>query len=101
MAQRLKHLPTMQGTWVRSLGQEDTLEKEMARKFSTPVFLPGEFHGWRSLVGYSPPGRKESDTTERLHTHNVKSLLSGKKEYIVILIHFKSTIVEIRTGMKQ
>ena len=52
-------------------------------------------------MGYSPPGRKESDTTERLHTHNVKSLLSGKKEYIVILIHFKSTIVEIRTGMKQ
>ena len=24
-------------------------------------------HGWRSLVGYSPRGRKESDTTERLH----------------------------------
>ena len=33
----------------------------------TPVFLPGEFHGWRSLVGYSPWGHKESDTTERLH----------------------------------
>ena len=33
----------------------------------TPVFLPGESHGWRSLVGYSPGGRKESDTTERLH----------------------------------
>ena len=29
----------------------------------TPVFLPGESHGWRSLVGYSPQGRKESDTT--------------------------------------
>ena len=33
----------------------------------TPVFLPGESHGQRSLVGYSPWGRKESDTTERLH----------------------------------
>ena len=32
----------------------------------TPVFFPGKFHGWRSLVGYSPWGRKESDTTERL-----------------------------------
>ena len=32
----------------------------------TPVFLPGEIHGWRSLVGYSPWGRKESETTERL-----------------------------------
>ena len=35
----------------------------------TPVFLPGESHGQRSLVGYSPRGRKELDTTERLHCH--------------------------------
>ena len=35
---------------------------------STPVFLPEEFHGQRSLVGYSPWGHKESDTTEWL-TH--------------------------------
>ena len=35
----------------------------------TPVFLPGESHGRRSLVGYSPRGRKESDTTEQLHFH--------------------------------
>jgi len=34
----------------------------------TPVFLPGESHGQRSLVGYSPCGCKELDTTE--HTHN-------------------------------
>ena len=34
---------------------------------STPVLLPGKSHGQRSLVGYSPWGRKESDTTERLH----------------------------------
>ena len=33
----------------------------------TPVFLPGKSHGRRSVVGYSPWGRKESDTTERLH----------------------------------
>ena len=31
---------------------------------STPVFLPGESHGQRSLVGYSPQGHKELDTTE-------------------------------------
>ena len=36
---------------------------------STPVFLPGKFHGPRSLVGYRPWGRKEWDTTERLHFH--------------------------------
>ena len=34
----------------------------------TPVFLPGESHGRRSLVGYSPRGRKESDVTERFHS---------------------------------
>ena len=34
----------------------------------TPVLLPGKFHGWRSLVGCSPWGRKELDTTE-LHFH--------------------------------
>ena len=36
----------------------------------TLVLLPGEFHGWRSVVGCSPWGRNELDTTERLHlTH--------------------------------
>ena len=33
----------------------------------TPVLLPGKSHGWRSLVGCSPWGCEESDTTERLH----------------------------------
>ena len=46
---------------VRSLSREDPLEEEMA---ATPVFLPGHSHGQRVLVGYSPPGRKESDRTE-------------------------------------
>ena len=32
----------------------------------TPIFLPGEFHGQKSLVGYSPWGHKESDKTEQL-----------------------------------
>ena len=36
---------------------------------STPVLLPGKSHGWRSLIGYSPWGREESDTTEQLHFH--------------------------------
>ena len=35
----------------------------------TPVLLPGKSHGWRSLVGRSPCGRKESDKTQRLHFH--------------------------------
>ena len=61
MAQRVKHLPAMWETWVQSLGWEDPLEKELQ---PTPVFLTGEYHGQSSLIGYSPPGRKESDTTE-------------------------------------
>ena len=64
MAQSVKCLPAMRETRVQSLGWEDPLEKEMA---TTPVFLPGESHGRRSLVGYSPRGLKESDTTERIH----------------------------------
>ena len=36
---------------------------------STPALLPGKSHGRRSLIGYSPRGRKESDTTEQLHFH--------------------------------
>ena len=35
----------------------------------TPVLLPGKSHGWRSLVGCSPWGHKESDRTEWLHFH--------------------------------
>ena len=47
----LKHLPAMQETQVLPLGQEDPLEKEMATPLQ--LFLPGEFHGQRSLAGYS------------------------------------------------
>ena len=35
----------------------------------TPVLLPGKSHGWRSLIGCSPWGHKESDTTEQLYFH--------------------------------
>ena len=125
VAQTVKCLPAMRETQVRSLGQEDPLEKEMATHSSilaylhsmgsqrvrhdwvtslhftskayhsakgffsssdskesgrfwvrkilwrrewqpTPVFLPGEFHGQRSLVGSSPWGHKESDIMEWL-----------------------------------
>ena len=64
MAQTVKHLPAVWETgfdpWVRKI--------PWRRKWQpTPVFLPGKSHGRRSLVGYSPWGRKESDTTERLH----------------------------------
>ena len=46
----------------------------------TPVFLPGKFHGLRSLEGYSPWGRKESDTTEQLRTAQAQAQHSGYGE---------------------
>ena len=49
----IKNLYAVQETWVQSLGQEDPVEKG----------IPGEFQGQESLVGYSPRGPKEPDTT--------------------------------------
>ena len=49
----------------------------------TPIFLPGEFHGQRNLVGYSSRGHKESDTTERL-TH----MYVGYKHSVDSSTHF-------------
>ena len=89
----IKNLRAIWETQVRSLGQEEPLEKEWwlrrlsiclqcrrpgfdlwvgnfpwRRKWQpTPVLLPGKSHGRRSLVGYSPWGCKELDMTEQLH----------------------------------
>ena len=53
--------PAMQETQVQSLGWEGPMEKGMQ---PTPVFLRGEFHGQRSLAGYSPWDQKESDKSD-------------------------------------
>ena len=60
VAQTVKNPPAMQEMPVWSLGQEDPLEKGIP----TPVFLPGEFHGQRSLVGYNSWGCKELNTAK-------------------------------------
>ena len=60
----------LQVTWLCLPGFDPWIGKIPWRRKWQPtlVFLPGESHGWRSLVGYiSPWGRKESDMTERLH----------------------------------
>ena len=51
-------------TWLKKARQEGKARRQW---HPTPVLLPGKSHGWRSLVGCSPWGREESDTTERLH----------------------------------
>jgi len=60
-------LPSAQRTW--------------SRKWQPiPVFLPGEFHRQKSLEGYNPWGRKETDTTEHTHGHTMNyTKFSGKK----------------------
>ena len=63
VAHSVKSLPVMQDTRVQSLSWEDPLRRDW---HPTPVFLPGESHGQRSLVGFSPWSHRESDATERL-----------------------------------
>ena len=73
MAQRLKRPPPMRETQVPSLGREDPLEKGMVTHSREDPLEKGmvthsSILAWRSLVGYSPRGRKESDSTEQLHS---------------------------------
>ena len=65
----VKNLPSMQETWVPSLGQKCLLEKEMATHSSIlaqRTLWDGKSHRQRNLVGCSPWGQKELDVTERL-----------------------------------
>ena len=59
----------------------------------TPVLLPGKFHGWRILVGYSPWGLKELDTTEQLHIIDI--------DLKIQLFSTKSDIKELCKNVKQ
>ena len=59
----VKKSPVMWETWVLLPGQEDLWKRAW---LPTPVFLPGESHGQRSLVGYSPWGHKELDMNDQL-----------------------------------
>ena len=55
----------------------------------TPVFLPGEFHGWTTLVGYSPWGGKELVTPEATDTHichYVILLLKREQRNMIIFV---------------
>ena len=63
VAQKVKNLPTTQET---CLGFSSWIVKIPWRRAwqPTPVFLPGKFHGQRILVGYSPWGHKELDTSK-------------------------------------
>ena len=76
VAQTVKNLLARCETWVPSLGWEDPLEKGMATHSSILAWRIPQ----RSLVGYSPWGRKTSDTSELLtHTNSLYLLLPSSK----------------------
>ena len=62
----------------------------------TPVFLNGKFHGQRSLVGYSPQGRKESDITEHVRKMEQTLLLVFQQEWTSP----KCWVLEDPTGLR-
>ena len=62
----------MQETQVLSLGREDPWRREWQ---PTPVFLPRELHGQRSLAGCNPWDCKQLDTTEQFHFHIIKKVI--------------------------
>ena len=69
VTQTVKNLPAKQETQVQSLGWDDPWRREW---LPTLLFLPEKSHGQSSLVGYSPQGLKESDTTEATeHAHEL------------------------------
>ena len=88
VAQKVKRLSTMWETWVRSLGWEDSLEKEMATHSSTLALkIP-----WMEELGagYYPWGRKESGTTERLHFHFEKGVRNTNRLLFGVFWTFRS-----------
>ena len=81
----VKHLPATRETWVRSLGWKIPWRRKWQ---PTPVFLPGESHGQRSLVGYSPWSRRvRQDWATSLHFTGSLVLLLLSALCLSLLIH--------------
>ena len=63
----------------------------------TPIFLPGKSHGQRTLVDYSPWGRKELDTTKQLHLLSLISL-----DFVHLIVYFpEDTHISTLNSSKQ
>ena len=81
VAQMVKHLPIMQETWVRSLGQEDILEKELATHSSTLA--------WK-IPWTEEPGRLHSMGLQRVEHNLVTSLHLGCTQFNIWYFHYNS-----------
>ena len=84
----VKYLPTMWETRGLIPGRSKIWKILWRRKWqATPVRLPGKSHGCRSLVGYSPWGSKESDTTDtKKDIQDKKDIQEGILHTIVLFI---------------
>ena len=88
--------------WVQSLAGKILWG---GKRQPTPVFLPGKFHGQRSLVGYSPQGHKELDMTE--HLTQMRAILRGGSQSLVGLLSQKhgtakeqaSLVLQLKQGL--
>ena len=98
----IKNLPVMQETWVQSLGWEDPWRKE---RLPTPIFWPREFHGQRSLAGYSPWGLRvrhdwatftEHTTVYKMDNQWILYIYTYIHTYIYIYIYIYITSIKHR-----
>ena len=81
VAQLVKNLPAKRETWVQFLDWDDSPGEEHS------IFLPGEFPWTEEPAGYSPWGRKESGTTERVSTAQQINKNITKKKSIVSIVN--------------
>ena len=87
-------LPAMQGTWVGKIPWRREWQP-------TPIFLPGKFHGQKSLANCSPWGLKKLDTTELLthtHTHTHMYTHTGSL-YLGIVILLNLFIIPVDSNL--
>ena len=90
MTETVNNLPAMEEAQVPSLDLEDP----WIRKWQpTPAFLPGKAHGQRSLAGYSPCVRKESDTTEHLSTAQTRAKPHSMPVSIIITLKLAAILL--------
>ena len=89
VAQMVKNSPAVPETWVWSLGWEDPLEEGMATHSSILAWRIPTHRGAWSLVGYSPWGQKDSDTTERLSTiYHCLSIICWRLSVLLLQINW-------------
>ena len=65
--------------------------------------MPGKSHGLRSLLGFSPWGCKESDTTEQLHftSLSMQSFLEGEPEILLLGVYYINIIIKyVKIGIR-